>query len=224
MAKLCVLALFLIFCVHRGLSQDTTILLFGPSFGTNKSWRTYDISPTTNQMKSKVGLEAGLDVFYKAKGKFGLSGDLTFLKTESTVTSYEFFQEVEVNETSKWLTAGTNILFFPLPNSGMLPFLGTGIQLAYLNSSDASLKFTIYPDQEFNLKTELDGLRTDWNYFFRVVGGITVRKIKKHRVIILVTYSKMLGPFSEENSFYSPPYLIYDYSINSVTLKLTVTL
>lgn len=108
----------------------------------------------------------------------------------------------------------------------MLPFFGTGIQIAYLNSSDASLKITyVNSDEEFRLKTDLEDLRTNKNYFFKLVGGITINQFDKHRIVLLVTYSKMLGRLAEERPPRFPPqYLVADYGLNCVTVKLMMAL
>lgn len=216
-----------LFVINKALAQSSKFLLFGPSLGTNKSWPTYDWAlPTAFHTNSGRGFEGGLNVFYKSKGKFGLLGDISFLQTKSSITVYDFLEQTEAKETSKWLTAGTNMIFFPWPKTKKLFFFGAGIKIAYLHSSNARLKIT-YPNtnEEYHLKTDLDDLRTNQNLFCELVSGITIHRFDKHRIVLLATYSKMLGQLAEETPPRFPPqYLVTDYSINCLTLKLMVAM
>jgi hypothetical protein len=222
------ITVLVIFGITNGWSQDSTFFKIGASGGINKSWRKYDSGTPGYQNYSGTGFEAGLNIFHKSKRFVGFLADLSFLQTRSSMKSPDLSYSTDIEEISKWVTASGNVIVFPFPRTRKLLFIGTGLQFAHLLTSSGTLKITRHgnPDPDYLLPMKLDSERNHWNYFFDLVTGITLHQFNHHRILLLLTYSKMLGQFSVEKAapLYPADYLFSDYAINIFTLKLMVAL
>lgn len=209
------------------LEEDSKFILVGPSFGINKSWRTYERPTTTFDTNPLAGFEGGLNIFFKSKHKFGFLGNLKFIKTRSSITSKDVSMSTTINESADWLSGGGQLIYFPFPRSASLPFFGFGIQVYHMQRSNAALTAERVgrPDEVYKIQTNLDELRTDTNYSLEACAGLTINKFDKHRIVLLVTYSKTLGQLVPTNyEGFPPDYLVTDYSINTMTVKLMMAL
>lgn len=222
--------------IQTAPAQDSSFFLIGPSFGINRSWRSYDQPISAFATNASNGFEGGLNLFHKSKGKFGFAGAIGYLQTESSITGYDYFSPttIEIREASKWITVGATALFFPLPRSRSLPFFGTGLSVVFLDRADASIRITRTND-EANTKINLEDFRNKNNYQLKVMAGSTIHQFDKHRIVLLATYSKTLRAYSKNSTeesiginplaqFIFPDSIGNDFAINTFTVKLMMAL
>lgn len=219
-------------------AQDSGFLLIGPDFGINRSWRSYEHPVSEFKTNSSNGFEGGLNVFHKSKRSFGFLARLGYLEARSAITAYDYSSAstIDISEASKWLTAGAAALFFPLPENRTLVFLGAGLDVAYLDRADVSLRITRKnPDEESEITRNLEDSRTKSNCFLKVVSGITIHQFDKHRIVLTTSYSRMLKKYTKNSTgeligvnplaqYITPNAVKNDYSINTFTIKLMVAL
>ena len=70
------------------------------------------------------------------------------------------------------------------------------------------------------------------NYFLKIVGGITIDQFDKHRIVLLVTYSRTVGPLTQNPAksqdltiFVEEHVLRYSFrNVNSLSIKLKMAL
>lgn len=233
---LSVVGLLFVLEIQTVPAQDSSFFLIGPSFGINRSWRSYDQPISAFKTDPSNGFEGGLNVFHKSKGKFGFLGALGYLQTESSITAYDYFSSttIETSEATKWLTIEGTALFFPLPKSRSLPFFGTGLSVVFLDRADASIRITRTND-ETKTKINLEDFRNENNYQLKLMAGITIHQFDKHRIVLLATCAKTLRAYSKNSTGESigvnplaplifPASIGNDFAINTFTVKLMMAL